>query len=270
MKPVRIIVAGAGGRMGRAVIAEVLKTPGVTLAGGLERDDSEALGADLGTLAGMDGLGLKVGPAGGVLPRADALIDFTAPGASIALAAKAAAAGVAHVIGTTGFGEDDAAVVEEAAKKIPVVKSANMSLGVNLLAALVEQAAARLSDDYDIEIVEAHHRLKVDAPSGTALLLGEAAAKGRGVPLDERSVRIRDGHTGVRRAGDIGFAVIRGGGIVGDHEVMFAGLGEVLTLSHKAIDRGLFASGAVAAALWAAGGEPGLYSMRDVFGLKPY
>lgn len=263
-----ILVAGAGGRMGRAVVKEILATPGATLAGGFERVGGPFVGADLGVLAGLDALGLLVGdsPADG-LKRAGALIDFTTPAASLDHARAAAKAGVAHVIGATGFSQDEEAELEKAAKKIPIVKSGNMSLGVNLLAALVEEAAKKLSDDYDIEIVEAHHRAKVDAPSGTALMLARAAAAGRGVDLAEKTARERESAAGPRRAGDIGFAVIRGGGIVGEHQVLFAGSQEVIALSHSAIDRGLFAKGAVAAARWAAGKPPGLYSMRDVLGV---
>lgn len=269
MKTVRILVAGAGGRMGRAVIAEVLRTSGVTLAGGVERDGSDAVGADLGALAGLDALGLRVEPVGDKLrSRVDAVIDFTAPAASVALARAAAEAGAAHIIGTTGFADADEVALRAAAARIPIVKSANMSLGVNILASLVEEAAARLSDDYDIEIVEAHHRDKVDAPSGTALMLGRAAASGRGVDLAGRAVTARGETGGPRLAGEIGFAVVRGGGIVGDHAVHFAGSREVITLAHSAIDRGLFASGAVAAARWAAGRAPGLYSMRDVINAR--
>ncbi len=263
-----ILIAGAGGRMGRAVTAEILKTPGVMLAGGFEHADSPHIGADLGSLAGLGALGLVVeaSPAQG-LKRASALIDFTAPEASLANARAAAAVGVAHILGTTGLTAEQEAEIVALAKKIPIVKSGNMSLGVNLLAALVEEAARRLSDDYDIEILDAHHRDKVDAPSGTALMLARAAAAGRGVDLEAKAVRARDGVTGQRRAGDIGFAVMRGGGIVGDHHVCFAGSQEVITLSHSAIDRGLFAKGAVAAAKWAAGKPPGLYSMREVLGV---
>lgn len=264
-----ILVAGAGGRMGRAVTAEVLRTPGATLVGGFERAESDMIGADIGVLAGIDALGLKVeaSPAPG-LKRAGVLIDFTAPAASLENARAAAAAGVAHVIGTTGFSAEQETALAGFAKKIAIVKSGNMSLGVNLLAALIEQAARRLPDDYDIEIIEKHHRLKVDAPSGAALMLGRAAADGRGIDLDARSVRVRDGMVGERRAGDIGFAVVRGGGIIGEHQVLFAGSQEVLTFSHAAIDRGLFARGAVAAAIWVADKPPGLYSMRDVLDLK--
>lgn len=263
-----ILVAGAGGRMGRAVVKEILNTPGAALAGGFERPGGPSVGADIGVLAGIDAIGLRVddSPAPG-LKRAGALIDFTAPRASVEHALAAAAAGVAHIIGTTGFSKAEEGELAKAARKIPIVKSGNMSLGVNLLAALVEEAAKKLSDDYDIEILEAHHRGKIDAPSGTALMLARAAAEGRGVDLEEKSVRARHGVSEPRRAGDIGFAVIRGGGIVGEHKAIFAGSQEVIALSHSAIDRGLFAKGAVAAARWAVGKPAGLYSMRDVLGL---
>jgi len=266
MSKTSILVAGAGGRMGRAVVAEVLKTPGATLAGGFERPGAPDIGKDIGVLAGLDALGLEVadGAAAG-LARAGALIDFTAPAASVANAKAAADKGVAHIIGTTGFSADDEAAIAEAAKIIPVVKSGNMSVGVNVLTALVEAAAKALGDDYDIEIFEAHHRFKVDAPSGTALMLGRAAAAGRGVDFEAK--KALGDRKGERKTGDIGFSVSRGGGIVGEHEVAFVGAQEVITLSHSAIDRGLFAKGAVAAARWAIGKPPGLYSMRDVLGL---
>lgn len=261
----KILVAGIAGRMGRAVTREIVAAPGAALAGGFERADSNHVGADIGLLAGLGALGLAVeDSAAAGLPRADVMIDFTTPAASLANAGAAAAAGVPCVIGATGFSEHEEEAIGALARKIAIVKSGNMSLGVNLLAALVEQAARCLPDDYDIEIIEKHHRLKVDAPSGAALMLGRAAAGGRGVDLGARSVRVRDGLVGERRAGDIGFAVVRGGAIVGEHQVLFAGSQEVLTLSHAAIDRGLFARGAIAAAAWVVGKPPGLYSMRDV------
>ncbi len=263
-----ILVAGAGGRMGKAVVAEVLRTPGATLAGGFERPDGPDIGKDIGVLAGLDAIGLAVEDAAARgLKRAGALIDFTSPGASVENARAAAAAGVAHVIGTTGFSDADDAAIAEAAEKTPIVKSGNMSLGVNLLAALVEDAARRLDDNFDIEIFEAHHRAKADAPSGTALMLGAAAARGRGVDLGEKAAGMAGSRAGARKAGDIGFSVFRGGGVVGEHTVSFAAMEEVISLSHTAIDRTLFARGAVAAARWAAGRAPGLYSMRDVLGL---
>ncbi len=264
----RMLVAGAAGKMGRALIREALATPGVTLAGGFERPGHEAVGKDLGPLAGFDslGVGVEAGPEKSIR-RTDALIDFTAPAASLANARLAADAGVAHILGTTGFSAEEEAEIEALATKTVIVKSGNMSLGVNLLAALVREAASRLGPDYDIEIVEAHHRGKIDAPSGTALMLARAAA-GRGVLLAEAAIRTRDGAIGARPGGAIGFAVIRGGGVVGDHDVMFAGAEEVLTLSHRAIDRGLFAKGAIAAAKWTIGKPPGLYSMADVLGFS--
>ncbi len=252
--------------MGKAIVAEILKTPGASLAGGFERPGGPDIGKDIGVLAGLDAIGLAVeDSAEKGLARAGALIDFTAPSVSAANAAAAAASGVAHVIGTTGLTGADEAAIAEAAKAVPIVRSGNMSVGVNVLTALVEQAAKLLDEDFDIEIFEAHHRAKVDAPSGTALMLAEAAARGRGAKLDDKRAEID--RSGARKSGDIGFSVSRGGGIVGDHRVSFAGMQEVITLSHSAIDRGLFAKGAVAAARWAIGKPPGLYSMRDVLGL---
>ena len=198
---------------------------------------------------------------------ADAIIDFSSPAASVALAGLAAQARIVDVIGTTGLGDDDLDRIDAAASHAPIVRSGNMSVGVNLLAALTRRAASALGPDFDIEIVEMHHRMKIDAPSGTALLLGEAAAEGRGVSLKDHSARGRDGLTGARRAGDIGFASLRGGTVVGDHKVIFAGEGERFVLSHHAEDRALFARGALKAALWAKDRKPGLYSMTDVLGL---
>ncbi|WP_425410454.1 4-hydroxy-tetrahydrodipicolinate reductase [Hyphococcus sp.] len=262
-----ILVAGAGGRMGKAIVAEILRTPGATLAGGFERPGGPDIGKDIGVLAGLDAIGLAVEDAAEKgLARAGAMIDFTAPDVSAANAAAAAKQGVAHVIGTTGLSEENEAAIAEAAKSIAIVKSGNMSVGVNILTALVERAAKALDEDFDIEIFEAHHRAKVDAPSGTALMLGEAAARGRGRDLE--ALRAEDDRSGERKKGDIGFSVMRGGGVVGEHRVSFAGLQEVITLSHLALDRALFAKGAVAAAQWAAGKPPGLYSMRDVLGLN--
>ncbi len=263
-----ILVAGAGGRMGRNVVAEVLRTPGVTLAGGFERPGGPDIGKDIGVLAGLDAIGLKIEHDASGLKRAGVLIDFTVPEASIANAKAAAEAGAAHIIGTTGFSAEENTEIAALAEKIAIVKSGNMSVGVNLLMALVEDAAGALGDAYDIEITEAHHSAKVDAPSGTALMLGAAAARGRSVRLDDKAAGINGLRTGKRKPGDIGFSVLRGGGIIGEHSVHFAGAQEVITLSHSAIDRGLFAKGAVAAAKWAIGKPPGLYSMRDVLGLN--
>mgnify|MGYP003700308323 CR=1 FL=1 len=261
-----ILVAGAGGRMGKAIVAEILRTPGASLAGGFERPGGPDIGKDIGVLAGLDAIGLQVEDAADKgLSRAGVLIDFTAPKVTAENAKAAAAKGVAHVIGTTGLTDEDEAAIAEAAKAVPIVKSGNMSVGVNVLLALVEQAARALDESFDIEIFEAHHRAKVDAPSGTALMLGRAAARGRGAELSDKQTA--PDRSGARKTGDIGFSVLRGGGIVGEHRVSFAGMQEVITLSHSAIDRGLFAKGAVAAARWAVGKPPGLYSMRDVLGL---
>jgi 4-hydroxy-tetrahydrodipicolinate reductase len=268
MSEMRLIVAGAAGRMGRVLINLIMATPGVSLAGALEGSDSAALGQDAGMLAGCGALGVPVScdPLACVI-AADGIIDFSTPKASIALAGLAAQARIAHIIGTTGFSHDDLKALEAAARHAAIVRSGNMSLGVNLLAGLVEKVAQALGPDYDIEIVEMHHKMKVDAPSGTALLLGEAAARGRGVDLAAKSVRGRDGATGARPQGTIGFAALRGGSVVGDHTVIFAGPGERLELVHRAEDRAIFARGALHAALWAQGRKPGLYSMADVLGL---
>lgn len=265
----RIVVAGAGGRMGRAIAREVLRAPGLFLAGAFERAGSEYIGADVAALAGAAPAGLGVtADAAAALKGAAVLIDFTTAAAAAGNAHAAAAAGAALVLGTTGLDAAADKEIEGLAKKIAIVRSGNFSLGVNLLVALVEEAARRLPDDFDIEIFEAHHRDKIDAPSGTALMLARAAAQGRGCDLNARAVRSRDGAVGPRQAGEIGFSVMRGGGIVGEHKVFFASADEVVTLSHSAIDRGLFAKGAVAAARWAVGRPPGLYSMRDVLGLQ--
>jgi 4-hydroxy-tetrahydrodipicolinate reductase len=202
-----------------------------------------------------------------MIAAADGVIDFTVPQATLALVKHTAALGKAHIIGTTGIDEAGETAIREAAKTARIVKSGNMSVGVILLAELVKQAAASLAEDFDIEVLEMHHRQKIDAPSGTALLLGEAAAKGRGIALKARSIRTRDGHTGARPPGDIGFATLRGGTVVGEHSVIFAGAAERIELTHKAESRDIFARGAVRAALWVMGQKPGLYSMRDVLGL---
>ncbi|MBU1210481.1 MAG: 4-hydroxy-tetrahydrodipicolinate reductase [Alphaproteobacteria bacterium] len=268
MADVKIAVMGASGRMGRALIRAVCETEGAVLSGGTEQPGSPAVGADLGTLAGLEPLGVVVSfDANAVFAGADAILDFTAPAATVGFARSAAEHGVAHIIGTTGFSTEDEAAIAEAGQRTAIVKAGNMSLGVNLLTALTLKVAAALDVDFDIEIVEMHHRHKVDAPSGTALMLAEAAAKGRGVALGEKAVRVRDGHTGPRRAGDIGMQSLRGGSVVGDHSVLFAGNGERITLSHHAEDRSIFARGAVKAAIWARDKEPGLYSMIDVLGL---
>jgi 4-hydroxy-tetrahydrodipicolinate reductase len=251
--------------MGRILTQLVHETSGVGLAGALEQPGSIALGQDAGLLAGCGRMGVEISSdALKAVASADGILDFTSPKGSVELAALAAQARIVHVIGTTGFADEDLPKLEAAARHAVIVKSGNMSLGVNLLAALVEKVAAILGEDYDIEIVEMHHRMKVDAPSGTALLLGEAAAKGLNQPLAEHAVRGRDGHTGPRAKNAIGFASLRGGTVVGDHSVIFAGPGERLELVHKAEDRRIFARGAVRAALWGRSQKPGLYSMKDV------
>lgn len=264
----KLAIAGAGGRMGRVLARLVHEAADLELAGGLEAPGSPLAGADMGELAGIGRIGVTVSDDPlALLTRIDGIIDFTRPQASIALAELTAQARLVHVIGTTGFSASEEDAVKAAARHARIVKSGNMSLGVNLLAALVRKAAAVLGPGFDIEIAEMHHRAKVDAPSGTALLLGEAAAQGRGIALGDHSVRVRDGHTGPRKAGDIGFASLRGGSVIGDHTVIFAGDGERIALSHHAESRDLFATGALAAARWAKDQKPGLYSMADVLDL---
>ena len=264
----RVAVLGCAGRMGRAVMAEVLVADGLTLCGGLESSGHPALGQDLGRLAGAEPIGIAAGEDEQVIAAADVAIEFSTPEVSVRHAGISAASGTAHVIGTTGLSTGQAAQLAQAAARTPIVWAPNMSLGVNLLLGLTEQVARALGPDaFDIEIVEIHHRHKVDAPSGTALALGEAAARGRGVALAEAAVRGRDGLTGARRAGTIGFAALRGGDAVGDHSVIFAGSGERLELVHRASDRRIYARGAVHAARWAHGQPPGLYGMADVLGL---
>jgi 4-hydroxy-tetrahydrodipicolinate reductase len=269
MSDMRLIVAGAGGRMGRTLVKAIAETKGLALAGALDDARSPLIGQDAGVLAGLPANGIAlVADTKPLLAKADAIVDFTAPKATVALAALAAEAGKIHIIGTTGLATEDDGKIKDAARTAVIVKSGNMSLGVNLLAALTKRVAKTLDDDFDIEIVEMHHNKKVDAPSGTALLLGRAAADGRGVDLGQRSVRARDGQTGARRAGDIGFAALRGGTVVGEHSVIFAGSAERIELVHKAEDRMIFARGALKAAMWARGQKPGLYSMADVLGLN--
>ncbi|MBU0725631.1 MAG: 4-hydroxy-tetrahydrodipicolinate reductase [Alphaproteobacteria bacterium] len=265
----RIGIVGAGGKMGQMLIQTVLATPGVTLGGATERAGSPLVGRDAGETAGVDTLGIAITDnADALFQSVDAVIDFTLPAVTALHAGLAARHGTAHVIGTTGLSDAEKAALRDAATKAPVVFAPNMSIGVNLLFALTQQVASILDDHFDIEIVEMHHRRKIDAPSGTALGLGEAAAAGRGVALDDVAQRARDGHTGARKAGDIGFAVLRGGDVVGDHTVVFASMGERIELTHKASSRQIYADGALRAALWTRGKAPGLYGMNDVLGLK--
>ncbi|MFN5126754.1 MAG: 4-hydroxy-tetrahydrodipicolinate reductase [Bradyrhizobium sp.] len=269
MADMRLIVAGAGGRMGRTLVRVIDETPGAVLVGALEAPGSELLGKDAGVLAGLPANGVKLSAdLWSMSANAAGILDFTVPAATIANVAIAAERGLVHVIGTTGLSPSDDAVIRSVTDRAIVVKSGNMSLGVNLLAALVKRVAQSLDQSFDIEILELHHKQKIDAPSGTALMLGEAAAAGRKIALEQHSARGRDGLTGARRAGDIGFASLRGGTAAGDHSVIFAGPSERITLSHHAEDRALFAQGALKAALWAHGKKPGMYSMTDVLGLS--
>ena len=268
MADMRLVVTGAAGRMGRMLVAAIRETPGVALIGALERPGSPALGQDAGVAAGLPAAGVAISndPLA-LLLSADGIVDFSAPAATVEMAALAAQARIVHVIGTTGLTKDDEEKVRAAARHAVIIKSGNMSLGITLLASLVREAAKALPD-FDIEIVEMHHRMKVDAPSGTALLLGRAAAEGRDISLEENTVRVREGNAGPRPDGAIGFVSLRGGTVVGDHDVVLAGRSERIVLSHIAEDRAIFARGAIAAARWGQGKKPGLYAMADVLGIS--
>ena len=269
MADMRLVIVGAGGRMGRTVMRAIADTPGVVLAGAAEQPGSPLIGQDAGVLAGLPANGIALAAdVKLLLAGADGVLDFTVPAATVATAALAAEAGIVHVIGTTGLSADDELKIAAAAKRAVIVKSGSMSRGIILMAALVKQVARALDEEFDIEIVEMHHNKKIDAPSGTALLLGEAAAAGRNVKLAARSDRGRDGHTGARKPGNIGFVSVRGGTVAGEHSVIFAGPAERIELTHRAEDRMIFARGGVKAALWARGKPPGLYSMNDVLGLS--
>ena len=262
-------IVGASGRMGQVLIKLVTEHPELTLAGATDHESSTFIGKDVCEVMG--------GKPTGVIIASDpldafrdvkAIIDFSSPAATLINAEFAAQARIVHVIGTTGLSEADLLAIKAASRHATIIRSGNMSLGVNLLAALTRQTAKALGIEYDIEIVESHHHHKVDAPSGTAILLGEAAADGRGVNLADVTDSGRDGITGARKQGDIGFSAIRGGDIVGEHDVMFLGDGERITLRHVATDRKLFANGALKAALWGENQGPGLFSMQDVLGLS--
>jgi len=271
MSDMRLIVAGAGGRMGRTLIHAIATIDGAALAGAVDAPGSAVIGRDAGELAGLGRNGVAVAAdVEPLLGKADGLLDFTVPAATLALAELTAKHGLVHVIGTTGLSGENDKLIAQAGKRAVVVKSGNFSMGVNVLAALTKRVAKTLGEDFDVEILEMHHNKKVDAPSGTALMFGRAAAEGRGVDLDQRSVRGRDGVTGARSPGDIGFASLRGGSVVGDHSVIFAGTAERIELVHKAEDRMIFARGAVRAALWARGKKPGVYSMAHVLGLGDF
>lgn len=263
-----IVITGASGRMGQMLIRTLYENPRARLVGALERPGHAWIGQDIGAAMGGAEIGVKVtdDPLE-VIARAHAVIDFTAPAATLEFATLAAQARVVHVIGTTGFDAEDIKKLDAAARHAVIIRAGNMSLGVNLLTQLTKRVAAALDEDFDIEIVEAHHNQKVDAPSGTALMLGEAAAEGRGVALDHVGDRARDGITGKRERGHIGFSAIRGGDIVGEHDVIFATAGERIVLRHIATDRAIFARGALKAALWGQGRKPGSYDMFDVLGL---
>lgn len=268
MSTLKTIIMGADGRMGRVLIGLVLADPQLELWGGIEGAGHPALGQDLGRLAGLDETGLQL--TDDLLPLAkdaDVIIDFSRPAATCEAAALAAQARIVHVIGTTGLEAEHEDKIKAAARHATIIKSGNFSLGVNLVAALTKKLAHELGEDFDAEIVEIHHRYKVDAPSGTALLLGEAVAEGRGRPLSELAVRGRDGQTGPRERGSVGFAALRGGTVVGEHTVMFCSDDERVELTHKASDRSIFARGALRAAKWGQGRGPGLYTMGDVLGL---
>ncbi|MDU8928018.1 4-hydroxy-tetrahydrodipicolinate reductase [Alisedimentitalea sp. MJ-SS2] len=263
-----IVITGASGRMGQMLINTVVASDKVKLVGAIERDGHDWLGRDVGEAMGGQALGVTVeSDPLECFARAHAVIDFTAPMATLNFAKYAAQARVVHVIGTTGMDDDQIAALEPASRHAVIVRAGNMSLGVNLLTQLTRKVAQALDEDFDIEVIEAHHNQKVDAPSGTALMLGQAAADGRGVDLNEVADRGRDGITGARKRGDIGFTAIRGGDIVGEHDVLFAAPGERIVIRHIATDRSVFARGALKAALWGLDKKPGQYDMIDVLGL---
>ena len=263
-----IVITGASGRMGRMLIKTVTDSDQVRLVGAVERKGHDWAGQDVGEAMGGQALGVKVtNDPLEVFAQAQMVIDFTAPDATLEFAALAAQARCVHVIGTTGMTDEQIAALEPASRHAVIVRAGNMSLGVNLLVQLTKKVAEVLDEDFDIEVIEGHHHHKVDAPSGTALMLGEAAAEGRGVKLADVADRGRDGITGVRKRGDIGFHAIRGGDVVGEHDVLFAAPGERIVLRHLASDRAIFARGALKAALWGLGKTPGQYDMVDVLGL---
>lgn len=268
MTVAKIGVVGCAGRMGRMNVSAILENDAAALAGGTEHPESAWIGRDMGGLVSNEPLGLEVGcdPAP-LFAGSDVVVDFTSAAVTDLHLKHALESKTPLLLGTTGLSAAQQAGVEEAAKEVAILQAANMSLGVNLLMILVEQAARVLDPDYDIEVVEMHHRHKVDAPSGTALALGRAAADGRAVALEDVAQKVREGIMGARPRGEIGFATLRGGDVPGEHTVIFAGEGERIELTHKAGKRELFSNGAIKAALWLAGKPAGLYSMRDVLGL---
>lgn len=263
-----IVITGASGRMGQMLIKTITASGKAKIVGCVERAGNPWLGRDVGEAMGGAALGVVV--TDDPLPafaKAQAVIDFTAPAATVEFAALAAQARAVHVVGTTGLEPAHHAKLDAAARHAVVIQAGNMSLGVNLLARMTQKVAAALDADWDVEIIEAHHRMKVDAPSGTALMLGKAAADGRQIALEQARVSGRDGITGARERGTIGFSAVRGGDIVGEHDVLFAGEGERIILRHVATDRTIFARGALKAALWGQGQKPGRYDMMDVLGM---
>ena len=265
---IRVVVTGVSGRMGQMIVSGVLSSKKTRLVGALEREGHEWIGKDLGLVSGLKSLGVEVSddPAS-VFKNADAIIDFSAPKASVEFSKLAAECGIVHVIGTTGFNDQDLALIENSGKKAKIIRAGNMSLGVNLLVQLTKKVAANLDNDFDIEIIETHHNKKVDAPSGTALMLGNAAADGRQISLSNVRDSGRDGITGARNKGDIGFVSIRGGDVVGEHDVLFAAAGERITLRHVATDRAIFVRGALKAVEWGTRQERGEYRRKEVLDL---
>lgn len=269
MAAIKIGITGGAGRMGKILIAEVMRTNDCELVGATVIDNDANRGKDAGEVAGLGRIGVllranKVD----MFESADVVIDFTSPAASLEHCLLAHQYGTALVIGTTGFSDSQLRMLGEHAKAVPILASPNMSLGVNIAQALTEQVARLLDDSFDIEIVEMHHRYKMDSPSGTALALGQAAARGRNVDLEDKAVYERYGQTGVRKQGSIGFATLRGGDVIGDHTVVFAADGERVEISHKASSRQIYARGALKAARWLVKQQPALYNMRDVLGIK--
>lgn len=263
----RVAINGAAGRMGRNLVAACLDDPALALAAAFEHGAHPALGRDAGETAGRDAAGVTISSDLASAPF-DVLIDFTRPEVTLGILEFCCAKNIAVVIGTTGFSDEQQSELQAAAGEIPMMLAPNMGVGVNLMFELISQAARTLGLDYDIEIIEAHHRHKVDAPSGTALRLGEIAAEARETSLTDNAVYQRHGRTGERERGAIGFATVRGGDIVGEHTVLFAGEGERLEITHRASSRRLFAQGAMRAAAWLPGRSPGLYGMQDVLGLQ--
>ncbi|MEE9347221.1 MAG: 4-hydroxy-tetrahydrodipicolinate reductase [Robiginitomaculum sp.] len=268
--PIRIALLGADGRMGLALIAQIFENPQAHLVAGVSAPGSANLGKDLGEMAGLSAFGVALtSDLRAALNICDVLIDFSAPKSAIDAALMMSGVSCkAMVSGTTGFTQSEETAFNLAGDDVCLVQSGNFSMGVNVLTALVARAAKALNGDWDAEVLEMHHRHKIDAPSGTALMLGRAIADGRDVDFDDKAVLSREGQTGARRDGDIGFAALRGGSVVGDHEVILASELEMITLSHRALDRSVFARGALTAALWAAGHAKGKYDMGDVLGLK--